>query len=98
MVDLTVIIVTYNSQEQLPACATALDQALAGLGARVVVVDSASADDTAAVARSLWPGARVIERPVPVTSSKSPQKRIATSEPWASHSFCTNSRRTSAAP
>jgi GT2 family glycosyltransferase len=64
VVDLTVIIVTYNSEEQLPACAAALDRALAGLAARVVVVDSASADESAAVARTLWPAARVIERPV----------------------------------
>ena len=64
MVELSVVIVTYNSGGQLPACAAALDLALAGLAARVVVVDSASADDSAAVARVLWPAARVIERPV----------------------------------
>ena len=54
---LDVVVVTYNSAELLP-------QALAGLpdDARVVVVDNASADDSAGVARSL--GAEVVENPV----------------------------------
>jgi GT2 family glycosyltransferase len=64
MVDLTVIIVTFNSAEHLAACAAALGPALAGLAARVVVVDSASADASVAEARVYWPAALMIERPV----------------------------------
>jgi hypothetical protein len=64
VVDLTVIIVTYNSAGQLPACAAALDAALVGLAARVVVVDSASTDGSAVLARRLWPAAAVLERPI----------------------------------
>ena len=58
--DLTVILVTYNSARQLPACARALGPALGGLAARVVVVDNASTDASASRAGALWPDATVI--------------------------------------
>lgn len=59
--DLTVLLVTYYSAAHLPACAAALEPALGGIRAGIVVVDNASADGSAALARRLWPAATVIE-------------------------------------
>lgn len=56
--DITVIVVTYNSSHCIPALA----QTLAGLP-HVVIVDNASADDTADVARRSMPNATVIINP-----------------------------------
>ncbi|WP_332682275.1 glycosyltransferase family 2 protein [Bosea sp. (in: a-proteobacteria)] len=52
--DITAIVVAYDSAEVLPACLAAL----AGEGVRVLVVDNASGDDSAAVADRC--GARVL--------------------------------------
>ncbi len=59
--DLSVLIVTYNHGDEIDACLeAALAQAGAGLDIEVVVVDNASADDTAARA-SAHAGVRLIE-------------------------------------
>lgn len=57
MADLTAIVLTRNEADNIALC---LDS-LAGFAARVVVVDSGSTDDTAAIARAH--GAEVIEHP-----------------------------------
>lgn len=57
---LSVIVVTWNSARWLPACLGAVAAATAGLSAEVWVVDNASADESAAVARRYAPGANVI--------------------------------------
>lgn len=49
--DLSVIIVTYRSAEDIDACLTSVREAVRGLRAEVMVVDNASADDTVARAR-----------------------------------------------
>lgn len=64
MTDLTVIIVIFNSADQLSACAAALEPALMGLAARIVIVDNASSDGSVDVARTLWPAAMTIANPV----------------------------------
>jgi GT2 family glycosyltransferase len=55
----SLIVVTYNSAATLPAFFTAL-AAAGDRDVEVIVVDNASRDGTAALARRLWPGARVI--------------------------------------
>jgi len=54
--DATVVIVTWNGAQLLPAC---LDSVLPQ-GAQVVVVDNASADDTLQLLNDRYPGVRVV--------------------------------------
>lgn len=61
MIDLSVIVVTFNSARHIAACLASLPPALDGVAAEVVVVDNASSDGTIDVARAAFPGARVIE-------------------------------------
>lgn len=49
--ELSVLIVTYRNATQVDRCLTALEQALIGLDAEVLLHDNASTDDTVAVAR-----------------------------------------------
>jgi N-acetylglucosaminyl-diphospho-decaprenol L-rhamnosyltransferase len=59
---LSVIIVTYNSVNDLDACLTSLTGNSAPVtDHEIVVVDNASADGTAAYLRDRWPGVRLIE-------------------------------------
>jgi GT2 family glycosyltransferase len=61
MMDVSIIIVTFNSAAHIGACLASLDAALDGLASEVIVVDNASADGTAAAVRAQFPGVRVIE-------------------------------------
>lgn len=61
MIDLSVIVVTFDSARHIAACLASLPPSLDGVGAEVLVVDNASADGTAALVRAGFPGARVIE-------------------------------------
>lgn len=54
---LTVVVLTYNEEANLPACL----ESLRGLGAPIFVVDSGSSDRTKEIARQS--GARVVEHP-----------------------------------
>lgn len=59
---LTVVVVTHNSAPLLPALFASLDQGLAGVDpTEVVVVDNASSDGSADLARSLAPAATVVD-------------------------------------
>jgi N-acetylglucosaminyl-diphospho-decaprenol L-rhamnosyltransferase len=61
-IDLSVVVVTWNSAALLPACLESLlaDAERAGLSTEVVVVDNASGDDTRAVARD-FPQVQLVE-------------------------------------
>ncbi len=59
--DLSIVIVTYNSAGHIEACLSSLGPALAPLASEIIVVDNASADGTAARVRAGFPGVRVIE-------------------------------------
>ena len=59
----TVVVVSYNSEAELPACLSAL-AAQEGVDARVVVVDNASHDRSAALVRNDFPSAELIVNPV----------------------------------
>lgn len=56
---LSAVIVTWNSAPVIAGCLTTLSRELPE-GAEVIVVDNASRDDTAAVARAVCPGAEVV--------------------------------------
>lgn len=62
--DLSIIIVTYNSAPHAEACLSSLEPALAGIAAEVIVVDNASSDGTADLVRRRFPRVRVIAETV----------------------------------
>ena len=62
MPTLSVVIVSYNSRDALTETLSALASELRD-GDELIVVDNASGDDSAGLARSLAPGAEVIESP-----------------------------------
>jgi hypothetical protein len=59
--DLSIIIVTFNSMRHIDACLASLPAALDGLASEVIVVDNASSDGTAGAVRAQFPGVRVID-------------------------------------
>ena len=58
---LSIIIVTYNSRDDLDACLRSLTGGATRLDREIVVVDNASADGTGTHLRQRWPGVRLIE-------------------------------------
>ena len=64
IVDLSVVIVTYNAAGFLQRCLGSLAQHTAGLSCETIVVDNASSDETCAVVQSSWPGVRLLQNRV----------------------------------
>ena len=62
--DLSVLIVTYNSRRHVVDCLTSLLPALGDISHEVVVIDNASGDGTAAAVRAACPHVQVIDLPV----------------------------------
>ncbi|MEK6630960.1 MAG: glycosyltransferase family 2 protein [Acidobacteriota bacterium] len=60
MTDLTIVIVSYNTRQELDACLAALAAHPPQTSHEVVVVDNASTDGTAAAVAERWPGVRLI--------------------------------------
>jgi GT2 family glycosyltransferase len=58
---LSIIIVTYNSRDQIDGCLSSLSSNPPSMDAEVVIVDNASGDGTAAAVRQMWPDVSVIE-------------------------------------
>lgn len=58
---LSIVIVTYNSREQIDVCLQSLDKTLPPIDHETIVVDNASPDGTADAIRRRWPAVRVIE-------------------------------------
>jgi N-acetylglucosaminyl-diphospho-decaprenol L-rhamnosyltransferase len=61
MADLSIIIVSFNTREELEACLRTLREHAPTVPHEVVVVDNASTDGTAAAIRERWPQVRLIE-------------------------------------
>lgn len=61
MIDLSIVIVTFNSARDIETCLRSLPPALEGVKSEIAVVDNASSDGTAALVRAAFPGVRVIE-------------------------------------
>lgn len=59
--DLSAVVVTYNSRDHIADCLGSLDRARGALAMETVVVDNASADGTVAAVRYRFPAARVVE-------------------------------------
>jgi hypothetical protein len=62
-VDVSVVIVSYNSREVLPACLNSLREHTAGVPYEAIVVDNASTDGTADLVARDYPWVRLIRRP-----------------------------------
>ena len=62
-VDLSVIIVSFNSARDLPACFEAMSRNTNGVDYEVIVVDNASADGTVQIVRERFPHVRVMANP-----------------------------------
>ncbi|MEV7966788.1 glycosyltransferase family 2 protein [Sphaerisporangium sp. NPDC088356] len=62
MTELSVVVLTYRSSAYVGKCLAALEKAVVGLDAEVVVVDNASDDGTAETVRALAPWTRVVAR------------------------------------
>jgi hypothetical protein len=60
-VDLSIIIVSWNTRELLRACLASLPGATAGLVTEMIVVDNASGDGSAAMVRADFPACRLLE-------------------------------------
>lgn len=59
--DLSIIIVNWNSREYLRKCLTSLFQQTAGVACEVIVIDSASFDGCDAMLRDSFPGVRFLQ-------------------------------------
>jgi len=78
---IAVVLVTYESAEDLPACVASLPQAAAPHELELLVVDNASRDDSAGLGRSL--GAKVIESQANHGYSRAANRGAAeTAAPW----------------
>ena len=60
MADLAIVVVSYNTRDDLAACLRSLHEPAPEVSHEIVVVDNASGDGSAEAARA-WPGVRVIE-------------------------------------
>jgi GT2 family glycosyltransferase len=60
-VDLSIVIVTWNSKDYLVDCLESLQSAVEDLSAEIFVVDNASTDGTAAVVREKFPAVTLLE-------------------------------------
>jgi len=59
---LSIVVVTYNSRQDLERClASVTGERAPRVDHEIVIVDNASSDDTVAYLRARWPGVRVIE-------------------------------------
>ena len=65
-VDLSVIVVNYNTKHLLPEMMAALESAAAGIALQVIIVDNASRDGSAEYIRATWPTLELIANPVNV--------------------------------
>ena len=61
VVDLSVVIVSWNTRELLSRCLASLDAALGNLRAETIVVDNGSSDGTPGAVRARFPGVRLVE-------------------------------------
>ena len=59
-VDLSVVIVSYNTRELLARCLSSLTSSIRSVSCEVIVVDNDSRDGTVAMLRTRWPDVRLI--------------------------------------
>ncbi|MEX2227528.1 MAG: glycosyltransferase family 2 protein [Dehalococcoidia bacterium] len=78
-VDVSVVIVTYNSRDDIDACLTAVRETTSGIAYEAIVVDNASRDGTTQIVRDAHPWARVIPRTINIGLSGAINEGVAAS-------------------
>ena len=63
MTRVAIVIVSFNTRDDLVACLRSLHDAAPAVSHHIVVVDNASSDDSVATIRADWPGVQVVEVP-----------------------------------
>ena len=64
--DVSVVIVTWNAQRDLPRCLDSLRRHTRSVSLEMVVVDNASSDGTVSMIKSRWPEVRLVENEINV--------------------------------
>ena len=62
-VTVSIIILTWNSEQQIGACLASLDRGLSEFPSEVIVVDNGSSDRTCSIVREAVPGVRLVSNP-----------------------------------
>ncbi len=79
-IDLSVIIVNWNTQDLLRQCLSSIYDTIEGLDLEVIVVDNASQDDSVAMVKRDFPQVRLIENDENVGFTKANNQAMAVSE------------------
>jgi GT2 family glycosyltransferase len=77
--DLSVIIVNWNTRDLLCQCLDSLTQKVEGIEMEILVVDNGSTDGSVAAVRDKFPGVRLIENPVNMGFAKANNQAISLS-------------------
>ena len=78
-VDLTVVLVSYNTAALLVDAVAALRRSLCGLTHEIIIVENASRDDSVAVIKRVCPDCRLVENAVNVGFGRANNQALA----WA---------------
>jgi len=77
--DLSIIIVNWNTRDLLCQCLDSLTQKVEGIEMEILVVDNGSTDGSVAAVRDKFPGVRLIENPVNMGFAKANNQAISLS-------------------
>lgn len=80
MIDLSVVIVSWNTCELLASCLQSLFETAAGLAPEIIVVDNASTDGSADMVRNRFPQVRLIENADNIGFARANNQAIARSQ------------------
>ena len=62
-VTVSIIILTWNSEQHIGACLASLGRGLDTYSSEVIVIDNGSSDRTCSIVRETWPGVRLVTNP-----------------------------------
>src|SRR6266508_226060 len=77
MIDLSVLIVSYNTRELLDACLGAVFATVLDHRIEIIVVDNASRDGSPEMVRDRWPRVRLIQSPANVGFARAVNRGLA---------------------
>jgi GT2 family glycosyltransferase len=78
--DLSIIIVNWNTRDLLCQCLDSLTQRVEGIEMEILVVDNGSTDGSVAAVRKKFPGMRLIENPVNLGFAKANNQALSVSK------------------
>jgi GT2 family glycosyltransferase len=80
MIDLSIVIVNWNTKDLLIQCLKSIDQTLQSLKMEVFVVDNGSMDGSVELMREKYPGAIVIQNPINLGFAKANHRALVLSK------------------